>query len=235
LLLVPKTIVLGLRSIHLPKVKQMLSGLRHRTNSRGAAGTTRSIESYMSRLFRAAFVPKERRMSTSEVLRSRSRTMRSVWLALFLAFPTFLEAQAGLAQSIGPFDKFLGYWRGSGHIVGSDGRSERITCRATYSESDGGDALSQSLVCASDSYRFDIHSYVVADGQSVQGHWDETTRNVTGHLTGQIKDGLFQGSVAGPSFTAEMSLRTNGRKQAVSITPQGGGITRIDLELLRAS
>jgi hypothetical protein len=119
--------------------------------------------------------------------------------------------------------------------VGADGHSERINCRATYSESNDGQALSQSLVCASDSYRFDVHSYVVADGRDVQGHWEETTRNVTGQLSGRVEDGRFDGSIVGPAFTAQMSLKTTGRRQAVSITPQGGDIAKVDIMLSRES
>jgi hypothetical protein len=144
-----------------------------------------------------------------------------------------LWAQVGMAHTSSPFAAFFGSWRGSGRVVGSDGHSERINCRATYSESNGGEALSQTLVCASDSYRFDVRSYVVADGRDVQGHWEETTRNVTGQLSGQVEDGRFDGSIAGPAFTAQMSLKTTGRRQAVSITPQAGDIAEVDIVLSR--
>jgi hypothetical protein len=134
-----------------------------------------------------------------------------------------LWAQVGMAHTSSPFAAFFGSWRGSGRVVGSDGHSERINCRATYSESNGGEALSQTLVCASDSYRFDVRSYVVADGRDVQGHWEETTRNVTGQLSGQVEDGRFDGSIAGPAFTAQMSLKT----------PQAGDIAEVDIVLSR--
>ncbi len=169
------------------------------------------------------------------VLRHRSCALPGVLLALTIVASGALWAQAGMAHTSNPVAKFLGGWRGSGHVVGSDGHSERISCRATYSESNGGEALSQSLVCASDSYRFDVRSYVVADGRDVQGHWEETTRNVSGQLSGQVEDGQFDGSIAGPAFTAQMSLRTTGRRQAISITPQGGDIAKVDIVLSRES
>ena len=116
-------------------------------------------------------------------------------------------------------------------MVGADNKRERIACRANYSISEKGDALTQALVCASDSYRFEISSYVVAEGRSVQGHWQETTRQVQGSLTGEVADGQFEGNVAGPGFTAELSLRTAGRKQLVSIRPQGGDIAKVEIVL----
>ena len=99
--------------------------------------------------------------------------------------------------------------------------------------SEGGAALSQTLVCASDAYRFDVKSFAIADGNNVEGHWEEATRNVTGHLIGQIDDGLFEGSITGPGFVAKMSLKTSGRNQLVTITPQGGDVAKVWVVLSR--
>ena len=142
-----------------------------------------------------------------------------------------LWPHTGVARSEGPFSRFSGAWRGSGEVVGSDGTRERIACRANYDIASGGAALSQSLVCASDSYRFDVRSNVVADGDKVQGQWQETTRNVTGNVLGQVADGDFEGNVSGPGFTAELSLKMTGRKQAVNITPHGGDIANVAIVL----
>src|SRR5260370_12692649 len=131
----------------------------------------------------------------SGLLRQRSWAAPVTLLALMIVASGALWAQAGMAHTSNPVAKFLGGWRGSGHVVGSDGRSERINCRATYSESNDGEALSQSLVCASDSYRFDVRSYVVADVRAVQGHWEGTTRNVTGQLSGHAADWRFEGRI----------------------------------------
>ena len=143
-------------------------------------------------------------------------------------------SQIGLAESDGPFAGFSGEWRGSGHVVAADGHREQIRCRGGYSLAEHGEAVSQTLVCASDSYRFDISSYVVAEGRNVRGHWQETTRQVEGNLTGSIADGRFEGNVIGPSFTAAISLRSTGRRQTVSIRPKGGDIASVDVVLARA-
>jgi hypothetical protein len=133
----------------------------------------------------------------------------------------------------GPFAKFSGNWRGSGHVVSANGRAEPINCRAHYDVSEGGANLTQSLVCASDSYRVDIRSEVVAEGQSFQGTWQETTRNVSGNLSGQIGDGVFEGTVTGMGFTAGISLRISGRRQTVEIRPSAGDISKIEVALAR--
>jgi len=139
--------------------------------------------------------------------------------------------QSIFAQPKRPFELFSGSWRGSGHVATSDGQVEPINCRAHYDVSEGGTALSQSLVCASDSYRFDIHSSAVAEGRTLTGNWQETTRNVGGSLTGDIASGDFEGSVSGAGFTASVSLRTNGRVQVVEIQPQATSISKVDVTL----
>ena len=148
-----------------------------------------------------------------------------------------LGSQFAAAQPAGgPFTRFDGSWKGAGQVVGSDGKHEKISCRAHYSIPPSGNALSQSLICASDSYRFEVQSdVVVTDGHSVQGTWQETTRRASGDLVGQVADGQFQGSVSGTGFTAEISLKMNGGKQSVTIVPQGSNISKVDIVMSRGS
>jgi len=169
-------------------------------------------------------------MSIFSAARSKSAYFRGLAVSAMVLWPL-----AGMAHMEGPFASFSGSWKGSGQVVGTDNKHERIACRANYSISEKGDALSQTLVCASDSYRFEISSYVVAEGRSVRGHWQETTRQVQGSLTGEVADGQFEGNVSGPGFTAELSLKAAGRKQLVSIKPQGGDIAKVEIVLIRAS
>jgi hypothetical protein len=158
---------------------------------------------------------------------------RSLLLAA-LAGASLFSAQAAMAQATaGPFAQFDGSWRGTGRVSGADGKSERITCRAHYSIPPSGQALSQSLVCASDSYRFQVQSDVVVNGRDVEGEWQEATRNARGKLMGQASDGQFSGTVTGPGFTAEVSIKMNGGKQAVVIAPHGSDVARVDIVLAR--
>ena len=154
--------------------------------------------------------------------------------AAIFAAGLMLSPATGAAQSRDPFARFLGSWRGAGFVVGTDGNRTRIVCRASYAVTDSRESLSQTLTCASDSYRFEITSYVVADGASVQGYWQEATRQVRGNLTGQVAEGDFEGAVSGPGFAASLSLRSSGRKQLVTIDPNGaGGIANVSITLSR--
>ncbi len=166
-------------------------------------------------------------MFESAVSRIPHATALAIGIALGLAAP------GPVAAAVSPFQRFVGDWAGGGQVTGSNGASERIRCRARYSESEQGDALNQSIVCASQSYRIDITSFVQASGESVQGDWREATRDISGHLTGQIADGRFEGAVVGPGFSARVSLSSDGRRQAVNIEPSGGDITDVRVELHR--
>ena len=120
------------------------------------------------------------------------------------------------AQS-GPFAGMAGAWSGGGTLTLDDGSSERIRCRATYAVGDNGTGLNQSLVCASDSYKFDLRSNVIASAGSLSGTWSEASRGVSGSLAGHGSAGTFQVVASAPGFNANISLTTRGNKQSVVI------------------
>jgi len=131
-----------------------------------------------------------------------------------------LSAPAAFAQSA-PFAGMAGVWSGSGTISLEGGAKERIRCKATYAVSSEGNGLNQSLLCASDSYKFELKSDVIAKGGVLSGNWAETTRNVSGSLQGRAGNGQFDVTVSAPVFTAKLVMTTNGNKQNVAITSDG--------------
>jgi hypothetical protein len=92
--------------------------------------------------------------------------------------------------------------------------------------------LTQSLICASDSYRFDIRTNVYTDGQAVRGTWQEATPDVSGNFSGDMRDGAINGAVTAPGFSATVSITTGDREQA-TIVPQGSDIKKVDIALTR--
>jgi hypothetical protein len=152
---------------------------------------------------------------------------------LALALAVTLAASESAAVTSNPFRNFIGQWSGKGQVIGSDGHRESMRCRAEYSGAKDGAAVNQAIVCASESFKFDIRSHVEASGESVTGYWTETSRNVSGSLTGRIAENQFEGKISSVAFTASMSLTSNGRTQAVSIRPSGGDVADVRLELQR--
>jgi hypothetical protein len=131
-------------------------------------------------------------------------------------FVASVSGPASYAQS-GPFAGLAGVWAGGGTVTLDDGSTERIRCRATYAVGAGGSGLNQSLTCASDSYRFNLSSNVVAQGGALSGTWSESSRGINGSLEGRGANGNFQVVVSAPGFTANLSLTTRGNRQSVVI------------------
>jgi hypothetical protein len=127
-------------------------------------------------------------------------------------------SSASYAQS-GPFAGMAGNWSGAGTVTLDDGSSERIRCRAAYAVGAGGNGLQQTLTCASDSYKFNLTTNVVARGAAVSGTWSETSRNINGNLEGRVGGGNFQLIATAPGFTANITLTTRGNRQSVVIRP----------------
>jgi hypothetical protein len=149
----------------------------------------------------------------------RMRATPALLRTSILCAAVMFTGSASHAQSA-PFAGMAGVWSGGGSITLDSGATERIRCRATYAVSHDGDGLNQSLVCASDSYKFDLRSDVIAKDGELSGTWNETSRNVSGSLEGRAGAGHFNVVVSAPSFTANVSLTTRGNHQSVSITSE---------------
>jgi hypothetical protein len=167
------------------------------------------------RAYRAAVDGKRRANKT----RRTAHPLPDIRRLIFAAVTVFVESVSGpasYAQS-GPFAGLAGVWSGGGTVTLDDGSTERIRCRATYAVGAGGSGLNQSLTCASDSYRFNLSSNVVAQGGALSGTWSESSRGINGNLEGRGASGNFQVVVSAPGFTANLSLTTRGNKQSVVI------------------
>lgn len=150
---------------------------------------------------------------------SNAKTLAATWRRIIAAVTLSVAALSGsasFAQS-GPFAGMAGVWSGGGTVTLDDGSSERIRCRATYAVGAGGNGLNQSLTCASDSYRFNLSSNVIAQGSALSGTWSEATRGLNGTLEGRSGGGNFQVVANAPGFTANISLTTRGNRQSVLI------------------
>ena len=138
---------------------------------------------------------------------------RLLMTAAVLLFTAFFGASSH-AQS-GPFAGMAGRWAGGGTVSLDDGSTERIRCRATYAVA--GPEMQLNLLCASDSYRFDLQGDVVDQGGAISGSWSESSRGITGTLRGQGGAGRFEVVASGAGFNAQISLATRGNRQSVVI------------------
>lgn len=131
----------------------------------------------------------------------------------------------------GPFSNFAGTWTGSGSVSVKDGTKERLRCKATYAVSADGTGLEQNLTCASDSYKFNVVSNIVARGGMISGSWSETSRGANGQITGRIDPKQITATVEGVGFTAGIGIAARGGKQSVEIKPTGTDITNVSVTM----
>ena len=114
-----------------------------------------------------------------------------------------------------------------------DGARERIRCRSSNTES--GNTLKLGLVCASDSYKFELQSDITYNGGSVSGSWSETSRGVYGSLSGTDERRSHPGHRPEPwAFNASLSISSGGGRQNVSIRSPGSEISEVTISLARA-
>jgi hypothetical protein len=144
-----------------------------------------------------------------------------------------LVATESMAQSSQPFAGMSGVWAGRGTISLEGGAREAIRCRATYAVRADGNGLQQTLRCASDSYKIELTSNVVASGGRLTGTWSEATRNVSGDLRGTTSGDRFQVTVNAGTFSADLTLTTHGNSQTVVIRSDSGEFKGANIRLSR--
>jgi len=164
-----------------------------------------------------AVVDGKRRVNKSAAPTTEIPTVtRRLIFAVVTLLVASVSGSASYAQSA-PFAGMAGNWSGGGTVTLDDGSTERIRCRATYAVGAGGNGLNQTLLCASDSYKFDLKTNVVAERGVLSGSWSESSRGVNGSLEGRGANGNFQVVASSAGFTANISLTTHGNKQSVVI------------------
>lgn len=129
------------------------------------------------------------------------------------------------------FNALAGSWSGGGTIQMSNGNTEKLRCRANYNVGSGGASVTQDLRCASDSYRVDVQANVTVNGNAIVGTWTETSRGVSGRVSGRLTGSDISAQIAGPTFAAGLSIGTRGPSQSVSIRVNGGDVSSVTLAL----
>ena len=144
-------------------------------------------------------------------------------------------ALANPASAAGSFTHFVGTWKGGGTVTTVDGNQEKIRCKANYGVNATGDRLDINVDCASDSYRLNLVSTVLAQGGTLSGSWQETTRQIQGDVSGSLPSpDTLQASLQALGGSIELAAQTNGRQQAITITTQGSDIKGAAIKLRRS-
>jgi hypothetical protein len=129
-----------------------------------------------------------------------------------------------------------GQWFGSGTIELSDGKREPIRCRASYDVLGDQRNLRLNIRCASDSYNFDLRASATYSSGSVSGFWSESTRLVSGTISGRADSEHIHVVAKAASFSANLTVTTHGTRQSVVIRAQSAdaGIKAVSMNLRRS-
>jgi len=130
-----------------------------------------------------------------------------------------------------PFDTLLGSWRGSGQILLSDGRTERLKCNAYYTG--GGSRLGMAIRCQSESSNVEIRSKLSQTGGRISGTWEERTFNAEGTASGKATGNKISLQITG-GVTGTMEVSFSRSRQSVAISTQGIALKRVTINLTRS-
>jgi len=152
--------------------------------------------------------------------------------ALVVASPG--QAQRAAQSTAGLFETWGGTWSGHGTLSTSDGARDRVRCNVTYTVQSGGHTVKQDLRCASDTYRFEITSNIIQQGQDLTGDWFEGTRRVGGRIFGRASGTQLDIRAAGDTFTALVTVNTQGNRQTYLLESPGSQLASVSITLDRA-
>ena len=152
-----------------------------------------------------------------------SRTFITYFQTILFAVAVLMPLAPAHAGS--PFTTLAGTWSGSGKVRLSNGKSEKLRCKAYYTNKSGGTNLGMSIRCASTSNKFNLRAKLSYSGGTVSGSWSETNYNASGALSGKASNSKIRVSVQG-GISGSLSVSINGRSQRVSMSTSGDSAFR---------
>jgi len=155
--------------------------------------------------------------------------VRRVAAAAVLGLSLVMSGAAFNMSLAGPFTDLAGSWGGDGTLMRKDGTSERLRCQARYDVGGSGEQVTLRIICASDSFKFDLTGYLNSTGDAVSGQWSEPNYNSTGSMDGHVGHGRITAHAVGNTFSASLSVNTQGSRQSVTIQPEATDVTRVSL------
>ncbi|MEQ1578188.1 MAG: hypothetical protein ABL894_11090 [Hyphomicrobium sp.] len=124
---------------------------------------------------------------------------------------------ATAAHAEGPFSALSGRWTGQGRLGFAEGKTENITCRATYFVVGDGDKLEQNIRCASAGAKVEIKGALTHNAGKLTGTWSELIYDKAGELTGDITPNGFRINVLGTDLNATMEIIVRDNRQLVEV------------------
>ncbi|MGI9388056.1 MAG: hypothetical protein ACR2OX_11550 [Methyloligellaceae bacterium] len=163
------------------------------------------------------------------------RTLPRAFIAavlLLLGAGTLLPAgDARSATAKGPFANLLGSWSGSGQVRYSDGTSERLSCRGSYTGN--GFRMKMALRCYGSGNQVSINGQMRSTYGRVAGSWQENTSSLNGQVSGSASKGRVRLGISG-GVSGTMSVSFDRTSQSVAVHTQGVSLQKVTMRLRRS-
>lgn len=162
-------------------------------------------------------------------------------LAIPLTLAAILSFAPNFAAAAPPgsaFASFPGRWTGEGRLGFKDGKTEAVTCRATYFVDETSGDLSQNIRCASPSGKIEVKSHVSEKDGLLSGTWNELIYNMSGELTGKVTKAGFLVAVRGTGesdLNATMDILVKDTRQIVEIHFNSSTLLGLTLVLAKST
>ncbi len=152
-------------------------------------------------------------------------TYKKYFVAFILAGAFFAPFTSTAAVAGSPFTVLAGTWSGSGSVRLSNGKKERLKCKAYYTKKSGGKGLGMAIRCASSANKFSLRATLTYSGGAVSGSWSETNFNASGGLSGKASSNRLSLAIQG-GLSGSLSVSVNGSSQKVSLSASGDSTFR---------
>jgi len=142
-------------------------------------------------------------------------------------------AVLAMAQTVSadPIEELAGFWSGSGSVVLTNGKTERVKCQVFYKTGEG--SIRQTMRCASADYSINSLAELRVKGGQVNGSWEEKTYAAKGAVSGRFGGEDFILTIQGGNFSAAMNVALSNCKQSISISPQGLEVSKVAIALAK--
>lgn len=129
------------------------------------------------------------------------------------------------------FKQLAGTWSGSGNVRFSNGKRERLKCRAYYTKK-GASGLGLAIRCASSSNKIHMRGVLRGGGSAISGTWEERTFNAGGSVSGKATGSSLRLAIRG-SISGSLSISVKGKRHSVHISTGASDLKGVSLSFRR--
>lgn len=155
-------------------------------------------------------------------------------VSLLTAIGPGLSAEATAAPLPDSLAGLPGRWTGAGRLGFKDGKTESVTCRATYFAQTEAPGLKQTIRCASASGKIELKSHLEDKDGVLSGEWSEEIYNLKGELHGKTTERGLMVTVKGDNLDANMDVIVKDNRQIVEIQFHNTSLIGLTLVLTRS-